>query len=503
MNITQETRDLLKASMQKTNTTAGFTTSTGLVAYSLEAQAKLLYPVLTPLRNAIPRSGPITGFTGTAEHWKILTSINSTNVLAGVPEGQRNILPTNIESDQIASYKTLSMEGSVSWQGDWAGLGFDDLKALAVLISLQNTMLQEENYILNGNTGFAIGAGNKPTTTSNATGTNGAFPDGTTNYAYVVPLTAFGFTAAGGAQNPVASAGTLTPIKTITGADSGTITYGNGVGQISSASNVFTTTGGSVSTVTITTAPTKGAFGYAWFVGTSSGTSNSYLVAITSLPTVTITGIATSTYAANGTNLSTDNSVNALAFDGLISVALNNTGYYKSLAGNTLTADGFGGVVEIDTALKSFWDNYKIAPTDIYADSQTIRDITKKVLAGNTNPAFRVNVENGAGGLGNLTGANLVTTYLNKYAIDGAQGINLKLHPNMPTGTIFFDMKEFPTGWSHARVSVPRRMRTRREYFATPWPVTTMSYTYATTVDEMLQVYAPFSNGVITDIAAG
>ena len=503
-NINQETMDLLKGSINKANTTSGFTTSTGLVFYSLEPTAKLLYPVLTPFRNIIPRVGPVTGGSGTAEHWKIVTSINAGNVFAGVSEGQRNTLAQVTEKDQIASYQTLEMEGAVTFQADWAAMGFDDLKALAILQTLQNLMIQEENVILNGNTGFPIGQGNKPTVTTNATGAGGAFPDGTTNFAYVVPLTAFGFNAAGGQQNPVGSSGTLTPIVVRnTNADNSTTTYGNGVGRISAASNSFTTTGGGLSTVTITTAPTEGAFGYAWFVGTTSGAGNSFLVAITSLPNVTITGIATSTYAANSANLSTDNSTNAVAFDGLITNAINNGGYYKSLAGNTLTADGFGGVVEIDAALKYFWDTYKLSPTDIWVDSQTIRDITKKILAGNTNPAVRVNVENGVGGLGNLTGANLVTTYLNKYAIDGANGLNIHLHPNMPTGTIYFDMTKLPTGWAHSKVNTPRRIRTRREYYQIAWPVTTMAYTYGCAVDEMLQVYVAFGTGLITDIAAG
>ena len=47
---TQETLGLMKDSLSKAVTLA-----TGLSAYDLQAPAKNLYPVITPLRNALPR----------------------------------------------------------------------------------------------------------------------------------------------------------------------------------------------------------------------------------------------------------------------------------------------------------------------------------------------------------------------------------------------------------------------------------------------------------------
>jgi hypothetical protein len=466
---------------------------------------------LTPFRNILPRVGPVTGFTGTAEHWKTLTNINQTQIFAGVQEGQRNKAVTYTEEDRIASYVGLGMEDFVSFEADYASLGFEDLKALAVLTGLQNLMVQEENIILNGNASLALLQANKPKGVAKAT-TGGLFPDGTTNYCYVCALTKRGFDigastatngVAGGAQNPVPSAGVLTPTVARVNQDSTTANYGGGVSQVSAASDAFTTTGGGTSVVTLSVTPTEGAFGYAWFVGVTSGASNAQLVAISSLSTVDITGVATATYPASTTALGSDNSVNALEFDGLITNALKNSGYYKSLAGQTLTADGFGGVVEIDVALKYFWDAFKLSPTTIWCDSQTIRDIVKKVAAGTTNPAYRINVENGIGGLGNLTAGNLVTTYLNKYSIDGASAIAVKIHPNMPAGSIYFDMDRLPAGWGHAKVGTPRRIRTRREYYQIEWPLRTRNYEYGVYVDEMLQVYIGFGTGIITDIAQG
>jgi hypothetical protein len=504
--INLETMELLKKSHQELRK-AGITTGTGLVTYSLEAEAKLIYPILTPFRNIIPRTGAPAGSTGfgTAAHWKEITAINTTNIFAGVSEGRRNAVQSVSEVDRIATYAGFGMENSVSFEADYAGQGFEDVKALAVLQNLQSLMVQEEMSILNGNASNPIGQGNTPTVTPSATG--GTIAAGSTNYVYVAPLTYRGFVAAtnGTAQsiNPVASNATLTPIQSRTNADGTTDTYGNGVGQISAASTVFTTTGSNSASFTATTSPSEGAFGYAWFFGTTSGAGNAQLVAITNLPNVTVTATSTATYPANSTGLSSDNSVNALEFNGLISTAINGSGYFKSLAGNTLTADGFGGIVEIDAALKSFWDNYRLTPTDIWVDSQTVRDIVKKIAAGSTNPAFRVNIENGVAGLGNLTGGNLVTTYLNKYALNGASSLNIRLHPNMPIGTIYFDMDKLPVGWGHAKVGTPRDMRVRKEYYQIEWPITTREYEYGVYVDEVLQVYVTFGTGVITDIAAG
>ena len=99
----------------------------------------------------------------------------------------------------------------------------------------------------------------------------------------------------------------------------------------------------------------QGAAGYAWFWGTAG---SELLGAITTINSVSIAANATGTQAASslGTN---DNSTNSLAFDGLLTqtlksgqnayVAAQATG--TAGAGTPLTADGEGGIVEIDTAL--------------------------------------------------------------------------------------------------------------------------------------------------------
>src|ERR1035437_7097650 len=69
-----------------TATTPGVSQASLLYGYSLEAPAKTLVPILTPLRNRLPRKG---GGHGTAVEWKAVTAINTTNLDPGVAEGSR------------------------------------------------------------------------------------------------------------------------------------------------------------------------------------------------------------------------------------------------------------------------------------------------------------------------------------------------------------------------------------------------------------------------------
>src|ERR1700742_2091862 len=94
-NPTQETlartKQALRSPMSKEEALAkGVTVSTGLVYYDLQAPAKNLYPVITPLRNAIPRvSRP---HYGDSAKWKQIAGITGSgyDAMGWVPEGQRS-----------------------------------------------------------------------------------------------------------------------------------------------------------------------------------------------------------------------------------------------------------------------------------------------------------------------------------------------------------------------------------------------------------------------------
>ena len=60
--------------------------TSGLTYYDLELGAKFLYPLLTPLRNEIPR---VSGKGGIQANWRAVTGVNTTGLRIGVSGGNR------------------------------------------------------------------------------------------------------------------------------------------------------------------------------------------------------------------------------------------------------------------------------------------------------------------------------------------------------------------------------------------------------------------------------
>ncbi len=116
----------------------------GITAYDLEAPAKLLFPVLTPLRNRIPR---VSGKGGIQANWRAVTGVNTANLGIGISEGKRGGVSTDTTADYIAVYKELGLEQNVTFKADRAAVGFEDLKALAVSNLLKATMIEEERLV--------------------------------------------------------------------------------------------------------------------------------------------------------------------------------------------------------------------------------------------------------------------------------------------------------------------------------------------------------------------
>ena len=87
MNIAQTTQETL--GLMKESLTKSVTLATGLTAYDLQAPAKNLYPVITPLRNSLPRVARLN--PGDAARWRTITSITGSgyDAMGWVPEGQR------------------------------------------------------------------------------------------------------------------------------------------------------------------------------------------------------------------------------------------------------------------------------------------------------------------------------------------------------------------------------------------------------------------------------
>lgn len=476
---------LRKAYQQSSSATSGLT------YYDLQPSALQLYPVTTPLRNRIPRVG--TG-RGVQANWKAVTGININAMGVGVSEGNRGGVIATATQDYMAAFRGLGLEDFVTFEADYAAEGFDDVKALAVNGLLRALMIGEEKVILGGNTSCPLGVTPVPTVVDVATG--GTLAANTALSLRVVALTLEGYlgaSVAGGVRGQVAR----------NNADGSSDSYGGGTAQLSAATSVTTANDGSAThKLTASVEAVAGAVAYAWFWGASG---SEVLGAITTINSLVITADAAGTQTAASLG-SGDNSTNGLVFDGLLTQIIKpgSNGYVHVMPtgsagqGTPLTADGVGGVVEIDAALKHFWDEYRLSPTTIWVSSQEQINITKKVLQGTSNGALRFSV---GADQANLAGGQMVTSYLNKFSMDGAQAVNILPHPNLPAGTILFDTEVLP--YPLSGVAGVLQMKCRRDYYQIEWPVKARRYEYGVYCDGVLQNYFPPAFGMITNIANG
>lgn len=482
---------LMKAGMNPDTIQKGITTQSGLVAYDLQGPAKNLYPVLTPLRNAIARVG---GGVGVATNWKVVSGLigSGFDATGWVPEGQRAGSMSYSTAPKAASYVTLGEEDWVSFEAINAGRTFEDVNATSKMRLLQKMMLKEENAILGGNASLNLGTPATPTLA--AAGTGATLP-ALTYSVIVVALTYEGV------QNSKLATGVATT-RTITGADSSTFTL-NGGSSIKSAAATQAVTLGQTLSATVTAI--QGACGYAWFVGAAGSET---LQAITAINSVTFSAPLTAgRQAATAVGAADYSSNNGLAFDGLLTTALlpGNSAYVKILAtgtagiGTQLTASGAGSVTEIDDMLQAMWDNYRLSPTVIYVNSQELRSITKKVLSSGSTSLLNY-FTSAEGGAVKLAAGGAIETYYNPYT---GQKIPVKVHPNLTAGTIIGWAANLPAQYQSSEVPNVAEIKTRADYYAIDWPLTTRKRQHGVYAEETLAVYAPFAMGVITNVAPG
>lgn len=495
-NLSKETIDLTNAALSKEatdlNIRKSFVQNTGLINYDLQAPSKHLYPVITPLRNRIPR---VKGDGDTTTHWKALTGININKTSPWVSEGNRGGYEDVNLVNRSADYKGLGLESFVSYEARYAAVGFENVLALNSLTLLQSLMIQEEMSFIGSNGSVALGTTPTPTATASITG--GSLAAAT--YSVICVALAYDGNYRGSIVNG------LVPVISRTNADSSVDTINGGVARKSSAASAIVASG-TTGSIAASVAPVTGAVAYAWYWGAAG---SEVIGAITTINSFVITAAATGTQTAASLP-STDNSVNTLGFDGLIyQVAAGTGGYYRALGtgsvgtGSALTSDGAAGIVEIDDALRSFWDNYNVSPGYIVVNAQELANINKKIIAGGGAPLFRFNVDGQSGSVADvtLTAGSVVGSYLNKYSMDGGSMLRFILHPNMPRGTMMFFSDKPP--YSNSNVGNVLEARCRQDYYQVNWAATKRRDEFGVYVDEVLANYFTPMFGVITNIGNG
>jgi hypothetical protein len=494
-NVLQEHPELLQKS---------WTQATGLVWYDLEAPAKIIYPVITPLRNMIAR---VDGKGSTATHWKAITGVNITGVRAGVSEGNRNATIATQLKNYTAPYKGWGLEDNVTFEADYASAGFDDAKARAVEGLLRSVMIAEEAMIVGANTSLSLGTTGTPQLASSVTG--GAIPLSTVVKVYCFALTAEGYRFA-------SIIGGVTVTGTRTNADGSTDTIYGGYAAKSVQATITTNAGSSANSITAYVAPTTGALAYAWYWGPNAAETIGAITTINSVTITTSAGAGTQKAADLGATVSDKD---PLLFDGLLYFILgagqednaSASGAYVAVqptgvagTGTPLTPDGAGGVVEIETALKDRWDNYRLSPELMLVNSQELVNISRAVMTGGAAPLFRFNLDSGnSAGVNNLTvtAGSVVGNYLNKYTMSGGSLVKVMLHPNVPPGTIIFYTKTLPYPLSN--VSNLLDMKMRRDYYQIEWVLKSRKFEYGIYADGVLRCFFPPAFGCITNIANG
>ena len=470
-------------------------TGTGLVAYDLQAPAKNLYPVATPIRNRIPRVG---GGIGTATNWRQVNAIfgSGFDAMGWVPEGQRSGNMSYSTSNKAATYVTLGEEDSATFEAIAAGRSFEDVQARMTMRLLQKAMLKEENAIIGGNASLALGT---PATPSLSASGSGATLPAATYSVIVVALTFEGYRNA----TRVAPLAVATS-QTVTGADGATYTLSGGSSNKSANATQAVTLG---QTLFASVTAIQGAVAYAWYVGTAGSEK---LEAITTINSAAFSAPLAGTGQA-ATAVTADNSTNSgLAFDGLLTTALKSgsNAYVKLMAtgtagtGTPLTQSGRGSIVEIDTMLQAMWDAYQVSPSVLYVNSQELKNITNKVLSNSSAPLLQYFQRPGDGDY-RLTASGTIDFYFNPFMLDGGMRIPIKIHPALPPGTIFGWAENLPVQYQSNEVPNIAEVKTRQDYYQIEWPITTRKRSVGVYMEEVLAVYAPFAMGVITGIANG
>jgi len=114
--FSDDTIDLIR--QQLADTTRAVTTGTGLIGYELEAPAKTIYPVQTPLVNMIPRR---RGGGNDVCHWKAITSFDTGRLWGTVDGNNIGSSVTPLVASMQNTYQMIALNNSVDFKAQFRG----------------------------------------------------------------------------------------------------------------------------------------------------------------------------------------------------------------------------------------------------------------------------------------------------------------------------------------------------------------------------------------------
>ena len=458
--------------------------STSFAAFDLEAPAKLLTPRPTPLRNKIPRKKGvgtshrvkrITGYTGTGTggQGQIWPGVTETTTTAfGSINFERGAKISYTSDDLILPYNSYSLSDSVSFDANFSGLGYQDLRQLSSTSTLYATMLMEERMMLMGRgtaTGYA-GAVSAPTVTIThpSAGTGQVALADSTYYVYVT-------------------------------ADAGISSTGFGESVLTTVSSQ--TTSSQVIKIVVSSA-VAGALGYNVYIGTTTGAANAkyqgtfkgltgFIVGAGSTA-VGDTIVYSTTSSILASRASSDTSAYATGYDGILPTVLGaNTGYNNNI--NTTFSNTNPGT-EFQTVFANLYNSVKADPDEVLLNGSDRKQLSD-AIKGSANANYRLQISQDE--TSGVTYGSVVNGIVNETT---GKSVPLTVHPWLPQGvapvlsyTLPIPDTEVSDVWANYMV---------QDYMGIQWPVTQFAYEFSTYFRGTFFCVAPAWNGVVSGITA-
>jgi len=459
--------------------------STSFAAFDLEAPAKMLTPRPTPLRNRIPRKKGvgmshrvkrILGYTGTGtggvgNTWPGITQTTTNSF--GALSLERGPQISYAADDLVLPYNSYSLSDSVSFDANFSGLGYQDLRQLSSTSTLYATMLMEERMML-----FARGT---------AAGYSGALAQ-VTGVSAASPVAATGQTAL--------ASGTYFAVVT---ADAGI--SANGFGE-SIASAIVTETVSTGDVLSLTWTAVTGALGYNIYVGTTTGLANlTYQGTVKGATTAVINGAGTTSLLANNFAYSTtgaaasrataDTSAYATGYDGILPTVLNPSisGAINNINSTFSTANPG---VEFQNVFATMYSNVKADPDLVLLNGNDRKQLSDAIKSSST-ANYRLTIQEP--GKDGVTYGSIVTGLQNEVT---GKAVDLMVHPWLNQGvapvlsfTLPIPDTEVSDVWANFMV---------QDYMGIQWPVVQFTYDFSTYFRGTFFCTAPAWNGVVNGI---
>ena len=454
--------------------------SSSFAAFDLEAPAKLLTPRPTPLRNKIARKKGV----GTSHRVKRILGYTGTgtggigNIFPGVTETttttfgsiayERGPKISYAADDLILPYNTYSLSDSVSFDANFSGLGFQDLRQLSSTSTLYATMLMEERMLLMARgtaTGYsgALAAPTVTATAANATGSQVGLAASTQFFVYVT-------------------------------ADAGA--FGESV--VSTVQSATTSSGSQV--ITITVGAVTGALGYKVYVGTTTGATNAKYVGRFTGTVATLQGAASTNTTNNNLVYSTsgavapsaDTSAYATGYDGIIPTLLGSAGGFNNNINAQFSTSNPGS--EYQTVFYNLYNNVKADPDEILINGSDRKQLSDAIKNGST-ANYRLNLSQDESG--NYVGGATIGALHNEVT---GKLVDITVHPWLPQGVS--PVMSYTLPIPDSEVSDCWAVYNVQDYMGIQWPVTQFSYDFSTYFRGTFMAQAPAWSGIVSGIAS-